>query len=73
MTSFFDFGTAWNRNNGIVIPRESLYSVGLGLRLEVGERFNARIDYDIPLAELDVEKDSLQENGIYFAIEFKPY
>ena len=73
LTPFFDFGTAWNRNDITVLPRESLYSVGLGLRLEVGERFNARIDYGIPLAELDVDKDSLQENGIYFAIEFKPY
>ncbi|MGK7892380.1 MAG: ShlB/FhaC/HecB family hemolysin secretion/activation protein, partial [Xenococcus sp. (in: cyanobacteria)] len=73
LTPFFDFGTAWNRKDNEVIPRKSLYSVGLGLRLEVGERFNAQIDYGIPLAELDVEKDSLQENGIYFAIEYKPF
>ena len=73
LTPFFDFGTAWNRKDASVVPRESLYSVGLGLRLEVGERFNAQIDYGIPLAELDVEKDSLQENGIYFAIEYNPF
>ena len=73
LTPFFDFGTAWNRGDASVVPRESLYSVGLGLRLEVGERFNAQIDYGIPLAELDVEKDSLQENGIYFAIEYNPF
>ena len=73
LTPFFDLGTAWNRRDNAVIPRKSLYSVGLGLRLEVGESFNARIDYGIPLAELDVEKETLQENGIYFAIEYKPF
>ena len=71
LTPFFDFGTAWNRNDQSVVPRESLYSVGLGLRLEVGNKFNARLDYGIPLAELDVDKDTLQENGIYFALELK--
>ena len=39
----------------------------------MGERFNAQIDYGIPLAELDIDKDSLQENGIYFAIEYNPF
>ena len=73
LTPFFDFGTAWNRNDETVIPLKSLYSLGIGLRLDVGNKFNARVDYGIPLAELDVDKDSLQENGIYFAIEFKPY
>ena len=73
LTPFFDLGTAWNRRDASVIPRKSLYSIGLGLRLEVGEIFNARIDYGIPLAELDVEKNTLQENGIYFHIEYKPF
>ena len=71
LTPFFDFGTAWNRNDASVVPRESLYSVGLGLRFEVGDKFNARLDYGIPLAELDVDKDTLQENGIHFALELK--
>ena len=73
LAPFFDLGTAWNRRDTSVVPRKSLYSVGLGLRLEVGEKFNARIDYGIPLAELDVDKDTLQENGIYFAIKYKPF
>ena len=72
LTPFFDFGTAWNRQGDVVIPRNSLYSIGLGLRLEIGEKFNARIDYGIPLAELDIDKDTLQENGIHFGIEYNP-
>ena len=72
LAPFFDFGTAWNHNDEEVVPRQSLYSVGLGVRLEVGTKFNARLDYGIPLAELDVDKDTLQENGIHFAIEYQP-
>ncbi len=73
LTPFFDFGTAWNRNDESVVPRKSLYSIGLGLLLEVGDNFNARVDWGIPLAEVDVDKDTLQENGIYFAIEYNPF
>lgn len=73
LTPFFDFGTAWNRNDESVIPRQSLYSVGIGLRLQVGDKFNARVDYGIPLAELDVDKDTLQENGIHFALEYRTH
>lgn len=66
---FFDFGTVWNSDNTPVIKR-SLYSVGLGLQLLVGDKFNARIDWGIPLTNLDSQQNSLQENGIYFTVQY---
>jgi hemolysin activation/secretion protein len=73
LTPFFDIGTAWNHDDIPVIPRSTLYSVGLGLRLDVGENFNARLDWGIPLADVNIDKDTLQENGLYFVIEYKPF
>ncbi len=73
LTPFFDIGTAWNSDDRPVVPRRSLYSVGLGLRLIVGDNFNARLDWGIPLADVDLDKDTLQENGIYFTVEYRPF
>ncbi len=73
LTPFIDVGTTWNNDDIPVIPRRSLYSVGIGLRVEVGNNFNARLDWGIPLADVNIDKDTLQENGIYFVIEYKPF
>jgi hemolysin activation/secretion protein len=35
--------------------------------------FNARIDWGIPLVKLDRTGNTLQENGIYFTVEYKPF
>ena len=72
LTPFFDLGTAWNKDSE-VIPRQSLYSIGIGLRFEVGDTFNARLDWGIPIADVDLDKDTLQEKGIHFAIEYNPF
>ena len=71
LAPFFDLGTAWNRDDEPVTPRETIYSVGLGLSLGVGERLSARLDWGIPLVDVNVDGDTLQENGIYFSIKFK--
>ncbi len=70
---FVDFGIGWNSDDRPVVPRRSLYSVGLGLRLIVGDNFTARLDWGIPLADIDLDKDTLQENGIYFTVEYRPF
>ena len=70
LTPFFDFGTAWNSDGSPVLPRQSLYSFGLGLRLLIGDNFNARLDWGIPLADVEKIGDSLQENGLYFVVEY---
>ena len=69
VTPFIDFGTAWNRSqaNRSPIEEDSLASVGLGL-LWQQEHLSARLDWGIPLVSIDTEKDSWQENGVYFSI-----
>jgi hemolysin activation/secretion protein len=74
LSPFFDFGTVWNHSDSEVkIPKQTLSSVGLGLRFLVGNNFNARIDWGIPLVKLDITGNTLQENGIYFTVEYKPF
>jgi hemolysin activation/secretion protein len=70
LTPFVDFGTAWNRDEEEIDP-DTLVSVGIGLNWQQGDRLNARIDWGIPLVEVDSNKDTLQESGVYFSINYK--
>ena len=70
LTPFFDIGTIWNKDDEIEIENDVLPAVGIGLNFTAGDRFNARIDWGIPLVDVDIEKNSLQEDGIYFSINY---
>ena len=72
LTPFVDFGTAWNEDDDLELAESTLISVGLGLGLLVNDNFRARLDWGIPLIELDFDSDSLQEDGITFNIEYRP-
>ncbi|MEO0925090.1 MAG: ShlB/FhaC/HecB family hemolysin secretion/activation protein [Cyanobacteria bacterium J06643_13] len=65
---FFDLGTVWN-NDDLEIGNSTLPSLGLGVNFSVGERFNARLDWGIPLSEVEAATSSLQESGIYFSLD----
>lgn len=69
---FIDVGTAWNSSN-IKLPDNTLASVGLGLQLVTPGNFSARIDWGIPLVNLDSSKKTWQENGIYFSVQYNPF
>jgi hemolysin activation/secretion protein len=70
LTPFFDFGTVWN-NSEIELSANTLYSVGLGLRLLIGDNFTAQLDWGIPLRDLEYPVNSLQDNGIHFSIQYR--
>jgi len=54
--------------------RNTLASVGLGLRWQQGDRFTARLDWGIPLVEVDsTEERTWQENGVYFFRALQPF
>ena len=72
LTPFLDFGKVWNSDD-LTFDTNTLVSTGVGLRVQQGDYFAARLDYGIPLVDLDSEGDSLQEEGIYFSIELKPF
>ncbi len=74
---FFDFGTAWNNDGANLSETEeftgTLASVGLGLQYQLSDRFNARLDWGVPLFSIDTNTDSRtwQENGVYFSIGYR--
>lgn len=72
LTPFLDFGKVWNSDD-LTFDTNTLVSTGVGLRVQTGDYFAARIDYGIPLVGLDGEGDSLQEDGVYFSLEFQPF
>jgi hemolysin activation/secretion protein len=63
---FVDFGKGWNteRENP---ETTTLASVGLGL-LWQSDNFSARLDWGIPLVELESSQRTWQENGVYFQL-----
>ena len=66
---FIDYGTGWNTDDE-AIELNTLLGTGFGLLLQTEDRLSARIDWGIPLINSDSEGDSLQENGVYFQLEY---
>ena len=77
LAPFVDFGTAWNRggreNTNSSSDPNTLVSAGLGLRLQLEDNLSARFDWGIPLVSVSGDKDTLQENGLYFSIIANPF
>ena len=69
LTPFVDLGTIWNSDE-TDIDSNFLAAIGIGLNFSAGNGFNARLDWGIPLVEVDNQGDSLQEDGIYFTINW---
>ncbi len=70
---FIDYGTTWN-SSGIDNPvDQALSSVGLGLQWRQGSNFNARLDWGIPLVDVNSRDRTWQENGIYFTVRWVPF
>ncbi|MEL6928854.1 MAG: ShlB/FhaC/HecB family hemolysin secretion/activation protein, partial [Cyanobacteria bacterium J06600_6] len=65
---FFDVGTVWNSGD-LEVTNSTLPAIGVGLNLSLGNRFNARLDWGIPLTSIEAEDNSLQEDGIYFSLD----
>ena len=77
VSPFFDLGVVWNNSsNPNFLPDDNfLASVGVGLtyRPFSGEWFEPltlRLDYGIPLVEVESSKGSLQDDGIHFSVGY---
>jgi hemolysin activation/secretion protein len=70
---FVDLGIGWNDvANTIPTPNpNTLASVGLGLQWEMGGNFNARLDWGIPLTQSAVGERPLQQQGLYFTMNYR--
>jgi hemolysin activation/secretion protein len=66
---FADFGVAWNHN----VNASSVFGLGLGLRWQQGNNLTVRFDYGIPFNKVATSGRSLQENGVYFSIDWQPF
>jgi hemolysin activation/secretion protein len=72
MISFADFGFGWN--TGTENPESNLLaSVGLGLQWRGGENFSARLDWGIPLIDVDSDGRTWQENGVLFSVQYNAF
>ncbi|WP_163702734.1 ShlB/FhaC/HecB family hemolysin secretion/activation protein [Adonisia turfae] len=65
---FLDIGHGWN-SGGNNPDDNTLVGVGTGLLFSTNN-LNARLDWGIPLISGDSDRDSLQENGIYFSLDY---
>ena len=66
---FFDFGKGWNKSNNTNPNPQNLASLGLGL-LWREENFNCRLDYGIPLIDVDSRERTLQEQGLHLSMQW---
>jgi hemolysin activation/secretion protein len=72
LTPFIDVGTGWN-NKGENPSPSTLVGTGLGLLWKQDNNLSVRLDWGIGLTSVEGEKRSLQENGLYFSVQYSPF
>jgi hemolysin activation/secretion protein len=77
LAPFLDFGAVWNSaGNPTQLPSNNvLFGPGLGLiwNQALGvEGLSLRLDYGIPVVSLADRGDNLQDDGIYFQLNYRP-
>lgn len=72
LAPFFDIGTAWNNRTSDPTPK-TLAGLGLGVRWLISPSLAFRLDYGIPLMDIENRGNSLQDNGIYFSLRYQPF
>ena len=70
---FIDLGWGWNSSNDSDPEDNTLIGMGLGLQWQMGDRFTARVDWGIPLTDIEDSDRTWQENGVYFSINYSPF
>jgi filamentous hemagglutinin family protein len=71
LNPFIDGGDIWN-NQDEEIEDSTLFSIGLGVSLEVAEIIDARVDYGIPLIEADLPDDFDEGEKLTFSLVVTP-
>jgi len=72
---FIDVGMGWNHSGTPPTPNipNTLVSMGLGLLWRQGNNLTVRLNYGIPLVSTESKGNTLQENGLYFSINYTPF
>jgi hemolysin activation/secretion protein len=70
---FVDWGTIWNQEtrDQIDLDTQTLFSTGLGLRLQIKDNLTAQIEWGIPLTEINTEGNSSRESKLHFLVQYK--
>ncbi|MGD1948381.1 MAG: ShlB/FhaC/HecB family hemolysin secretion/activation protein [Leptolyngbyaceae cyanobacterium] len=71
ITPFVDIGTVWNDDGSSPGP-DVLVGTGFGFLWQQSDNFSARLDWGIPLVDLDTGNNGIQDSGIYFSIQYSP-
>ena len=72
LAPFLDLGTVWNvdDNPNKLQDQTFLIGAGLGLLWQPIKGFNMRLDYGLPLIELDDKGTNAQDEGFYFSVNY---
>lgn len=70
---FFDLGLVWNVDNNpnIIQSQKFIAGLGLGIVWKPVPNFNLRLDYGIPLVELEDKGKNAQDDGFYFSASYR--
>ncbi|MGD1903686.1 MAG: ShlB/FhaC/HecB family hemolysin secretion/activation protein [Geitlerinemataceae cyanobacterium] len=69
---FLDLGYVWNDsdNPNTEVDQRFLAGLGLGVAWEPFENLTIRLDYGVPLVDLDDRGDNIQDDGFYFNVGY---
>ncbi|MGK7891777.1 MAG: ShlB/FhaC/HecB family hemolysin secretion/activation protein [Leptolyngbyaceae cyanobacterium] len=73
LVPFLDWGHVWNARDSEDTDPNTISSLGLGLQWRWGDRLTTRLDYGIPLVNLESRERTWQENGWLFSVQFRPF
>ena len=68
---FIDAGTVWS-NSRTAVDADTLASIGLGISYQFGNTIEARIDYGIPLINVDAPENFSTTQPFSFQFTFRP-
>ena len=75
LAPFFDAGYVWNHSdnpgNQNLPSQRFLAGLGLGLIWQPLPRLNLRLDYGLPLIDLDDRGTNAQDEGFYFSVNYQ--
>jgi hemolysin activation/secretion protein len=73
LAPFIDLGYVWNQsdNPNILQDQKFLASLGLGLMWDPIPNLNLRLDYGLPLVNLSDRGNNIQDDGLYFSLNYK--
>jgi hemolysin activation/secretion protein len=71
---FIDTGWVWNQANNpdTQFPSQNfLAGIGLGVIWQPTSQWNIRVDYGLPLVNLQDRGTNIQDSGFYFSVNYK--